>query len=292
MLLCALNPDNPYGYYVVLRWVCCGVFAYLASQASVLKLQGWVWVLGVTAAVYNPIFPFHLTREIWSVINVVTIGIAFVSIFAIKLIDGEDDFAQSRRAMRSNISDAAYTTSKIPTTMSPEELGGGLAIVCLKFLELHEQEQGNGVSELSGRAWDPGKQQMFHRELSALTFVSFRMAIELLGPVDKAKRCRIFSTFDQTTRDALDPRFLELTNHRGPCYSKCIRENWGSEYLGSSLSTLFDQFCLGSGNAEDEPLIVGDFFESFPGRASAVAAVVTVFDMCKAMFNRTQLACR
>jgi hypothetical protein len=29
MLLWALNPDNPYGYYILLRWVCCAVFAYL-----------------------------------------------------------------------------------------------------------------------------------------------------------------------------------------------------------------------------------------------------------------------
>lgn len=83
MLLWALNPGNPYGYYILLRWVCCGVFGYLALQAHSYKQQDWVWVLGVTAAVYNPIVPVHLTREIWSVVNIVTIGIAVVSIFAL-----------------------------------------------------------------------------------------------------------------------------------------------------------------------------------------------------------------
>jgi hypothetical protein len=83
MLLWALNPSNPYGYYILLRWVCCAVFGYLALQASAYKKQDWVWVLGVTAAVYNPIIPVHLTREIWSVVNIVTIGIAVVSIFAV-----------------------------------------------------------------------------------------------------------------------------------------------------------------------------------------------------------------
>ena len=84
MLVWALNPDNPYGYYVLLRWVCCPVFAYLAVQAFNQGRQGWLWVLGVTAAVYNPIVPVQLTREIWSVLNVVTIGIAVASVFVIK----------------------------------------------------------------------------------------------------------------------------------------------------------------------------------------------------------------
>ena len=84
MLLWALVPANPYGYYILLRWICCGVFAYLAFQALDQKRQGWTWVLGITAAVYNPIIRVHLTREIWSVVNVITIGIAVASIFAMK----------------------------------------------------------------------------------------------------------------------------------------------------------------------------------------------------------------
>ena len=87
MLLWALNPDNPYGYYILLRWVCCGVFAYLALQAHSNQQQSWVWVLGITAALYNPILRVHLTREIWSVFNVITIGIAIASIFSIKVKD-------------------------------------------------------------------------------------------------------------------------------------------------------------------------------------------------------------
>lgn len=83
MLMWALVPGNPYGYYMLLRWVCCGVFAYLAFQAYEGNRQGWVWVLGITAGVYNPIIPVHLTREIWVVVNVVTIGIVVGSVFGI-----------------------------------------------------------------------------------------------------------------------------------------------------------------------------------------------------------------
>ncbi len=84
VLLWALVPDNPYGYYILLRWVCCAAFAYLAVQAFRREKKTWVWVLGITAAVYNPIFRVHLTRGIWSVVNVATIGIAVWSVFALR----------------------------------------------------------------------------------------------------------------------------------------------------------------------------------------------------------------
>jgi len=84
MLLWALNPDNPYGYYVLLRVICCAVFAFLAFKALALDKINWVWILGVTAFIYNPVFPIHLTREIWSVVNVATLLIASVSIFMLK----------------------------------------------------------------------------------------------------------------------------------------------------------------------------------------------------------------
>jgi len=84
MLLWALNPENPYGYYIVLRWVCCAVFAYLATKAFAQEKEGWVWVLGITPVVYNPIVPIHLTREIWSVVNIATIIMATLFVFVRK----------------------------------------------------------------------------------------------------------------------------------------------------------------------------------------------------------------
>lgn len=83
MLAWALNSANPYAYYTLLRWVCCGVFAYLTLKAYEQGLQGWTWVLGVTAAIYNPLVRVHLTREIWTFVNVVTIVIAAASSFTL-----------------------------------------------------------------------------------------------------------------------------------------------------------------------------------------------------------------
>lgn len=81
MLLWALNPDNPYGYYVLLRFVCCAVFAYLTVQAIRYQNERWAWILGVVAAIYNPFIHLALNRELWSIVNIVTAVIAAASVF-------------------------------------------------------------------------------------------------------------------------------------------------------------------------------------------------------------------
>ena len=82
-LLGALNP-NPYGYYVLLRLLCSGVFVFLTLRALEDGNERWAWILGITAVIYNPILRVHLTRDIWSVINLLTIGVAIKSIFVLK----------------------------------------------------------------------------------------------------------------------------------------------------------------------------------------------------------------
>ena len=84
MLAWALVPTNPYGYYILLRFVVCGVCAYLAVKAYQLERIPWVWVLGITAVLYNPLIRVHLTREIWSVVNVATIVLLLVTSFGFR----------------------------------------------------------------------------------------------------------------------------------------------------------------------------------------------------------------
>jgi hypothetical protein len=72
----ALIPTMPYGYYSVMRWPVCGLSAWLAISAYRSGLEGWAWVWGLIAGIYNPIFRVHATRELWSIVNVVTIVIA------------------------------------------------------------------------------------------------------------------------------------------------------------------------------------------------------------------------
>jgi len=82
MLVIALNPSNPYAYYILLRWVCCGSFVYLSVKALDQEKRNWAWVFGATAFIYNPIFHIHLNREIWTVINLITIIVAIASIIS------------------------------------------------------------------------------------------------------------------------------------------------------------------------------------------------------------------
>ena len=87
MLLWALYPGNPSGYYTLLHWFCCGTLIYQACRAVSQKRQIWIWILGITALVYNPIFRIHFHRDLWFAINIITAVIVVVSILALKIRD-------------------------------------------------------------------------------------------------------------------------------------------------------------------------------------------------------------
>lgn len=75
MLLWALNPDNPYGYYVLLRFAVCGISIYLAIQAKESHMTVWFWVFVAISILYNPLIRVHLGRGAWEIINALTIVI-------------------------------------------------------------------------------------------------------------------------------------------------------------------------------------------------------------------------
>lgn len=66
----ALIPSLPYGYYSVIRWLVFASCAWLAVDSYCNGSQGWTWIWGVTAGIYNPLFPVHANRAIWSVVNI------------------------------------------------------------------------------------------------------------------------------------------------------------------------------------------------------------------------------
>lgn len=75
VLLIALLP-LPYGYYTLLRIIVClaaGFIAFTAyDETGGVGLQ--VLVFTLIALLFNPIFPIHLTREIWLIINLLVAG--------------------------------------------------------------------------------------------------------------------------------------------------------------------------------------------------------------------------
>ena len=82
MLLLALVPW-PYGYYQFLRWVVCGAAAFVAYKAYEWKRIWAVWAFGVVALVFNPVIPFHLSREVWQLIDLGTAVIFVVGILVL-----------------------------------------------------------------------------------------------------------------------------------------------------------------------------------------------------------------
>ena len=70
MLLIAILP-LPYGYYQFLRWVVCGIAAFIAFEAYNWGKTWAIWLFGIIAILFNPIIPVHLTKEIWQPIDLV-----------------------------------------------------------------------------------------------------------------------------------------------------------------------------------------------------------------------------
>ncbi|WP_407077091.1 DUF6804 family protein [Xanthomonas campestris] len=75
LLLLALIPSMPYGYYPVLRWIVCASCIWLATLAHRRQQEAWTWSWAVLAGIYNPIISIHASREVWSVVNIVTIAL-------------------------------------------------------------------------------------------------------------------------------------------------------------------------------------------------------------------------
>lgn len=82
MLLAALG-DWPYGYYQFLRFVVCGVGGYVAWLSYESKRIWAAWLFGLVAVLFNPLVPFHLSREIWQPLDLACAALflagAFVS---------------------------------------------------------------------------------------------------------------------------------------------------------------------------------------------------------------------
>jgi hypothetical protein len=73
LLVLALIPSMPYGYYPVMRWIVCTACVWLAVSAHKRQQEGWTWCWVALAGIYNPIMPVHASREVWAVVNIVTI---------------------------------------------------------------------------------------------------------------------------------------------------------------------------------------------------------------------------
>ncbi len=75
----------PYGFYMFLRFVTFGSAAYLVWASNELKRRVWVWLMGVTAVLFNPIIPIRMGRSIWSYLDLVAALLFGVSLLSIRV---------------------------------------------------------------------------------------------------------------------------------------------------------------------------------------------------------------
>jgi hypothetical protein len=87
MLLLAIPPIWPYGYYMFLRLVVCGAAVFIAYKAYEQRKQVLAYTAGLLALLFNPVIPVHLNKEMWAIIDLITAIIVFVSIWFLKEIN-------------------------------------------------------------------------------------------------------------------------------------------------------------------------------------------------------------
>jgi len=71
LLVLAIFPW-PYGYYTILRLIVCITSALLAWISYKRQLTQWIWVMVLTAVVFNPVIVVHFGKELWAVIYLIT----------------------------------------------------------------------------------------------------------------------------------------------------------------------------------------------------------------------------
>jgi hypothetical protein len=84
LLLLAIPPIWPYGYYTLLRLVVCGTSAFIAYRAYEFHRQFLTYLAGFLALLFNPFVPIHLDKELWSILDLLSALIILISIWLLK----------------------------------------------------------------------------------------------------------------------------------------------------------------------------------------------------------------
>ncbi|MBL8554031.1 MAG: hypothetical protein JNL41_07115 [Phenylobacterium sp.] len=73
LLVVAVAPWWPYGFYTLLRLMVCGASVYTAYALLSAGQRSWLgWLFVGLAILYNPVFRVHFDRDTWSVLNLVS----------------------------------------------------------------------------------------------------------------------------------------------------------------------------------------------------------------------------
>lgn len=84
MLILAIPPIWPYGYYILLRLVVSGVAVYAIYVGYNVDLRTIPVILGIIALLFNPIIPIYLKKEVWIVIDIIVAIVFLITIFILR----------------------------------------------------------------------------------------------------------------------------------------------------------------------------------------------------------------
>ena len=75
LALAAAPLDWPYGYYQLLRVMISVIAVFLAIRSWRPGSRAWTWGLAAMALIYNPLAPLSLGRELWTIVNGVSVAV-------------------------------------------------------------------------------------------------------------------------------------------------------------------------------------------------------------------------
>lgn len=79
MLALAVSGKHSYGFYILLRWIACAVFAYSAFAAHRFEHPLWTWLFAVGAMLFNPFVRVHFSRDTWQIVDWFSLGSILVA---------------------------------------------------------------------------------------------------------------------------------------------------------------------------------------------------------------------
>ena len=88
LIICALlaiaTADLPYGYYRFLRisvtvWGIMSIIQLNKKQDKSSSIAAELLIIGGITILYNPVLSIHLSRPIWTVINIISIPLVLLS---------------------------------------------------------------------------------------------------------------------------------------------------------------------------------------------------------------------
>jgi FtsH-binding integral membrane protein len=81
LLLFYATSRHQYSFYIFLRWYIFIVCIYFAFSANKENIKVWLIIFSTISLLFNPIIPVYLNKELWSVIDIVSGILIFISMF-------------------------------------------------------------------------------------------------------------------------------------------------------------------------------------------------------------------